>query len=446
MSSNDYIINFLHLQDSKIRILNVNEETIDNIVFTVIDVEREIEPHVCTKCSSNNVNILNYYKRTIKYLDCFGYNCLIKYKQRRFVCKECSNTFNENCYLVQKNKNISNATIQKLLEECRTKQSFKDIAKNTNISLPTAISYFMKHVSDSRNTLTEVLCFDEFRANTKAGKYAFIIGDPISGEIIDVIGDRTQDYLYDYFNKIPLEERLKVKYIVTDLFEPYKPVIHNCFWKSIHIADRFHWIRIATNSFNNLRVRLMKYYLELGKKLYGNKYNKYTTYAIRLKKYWKFLLKNRYQMKHESYDKVVYNYTFKKNMSINDIIEYLVNSDSKLEEGYLLLQDVYRIAKEENFNTIKEKLQGWIDKATAQLENLPEFKDAVTAYRNWFSEICNSFIVNPITGKRMTNGFIEGKNNFCKVIKRVGFGYKNFEIFRSRILYTNSKKLKPYKN
>ena len=54
-------------------------------------------------------------------------------------------------------------------------------------------------------------------------------------------------------------------------------------------------------------------------------------------------------------------------------------------------------------------------------------------------EIINSFIVNPITKQRMTNAFIEGKNNICKTIKRIGFGYTNFETFRARILYISNK-------
>lgn len=46
------------------------------------------------------------------------------------------------------------------------------------------------------------------------------------------------------------------------------------------------------------------------------------------------------------------------------------------------------------------------------------------------SKYNNSFI-----DKRFSNGFTEGLNNKIKVIKRVGFGYKNFDFFRLRIPY-----------
>ncbi len=55
------------------------------------------------------------------------------------------------------------------------------------------------------------------------------------------------------------------------------------------------------------------------------------------------------------------------------------------------------------------------------------------------NEIVNSFILDPITHKRLSNGFIEGKNNFCKTIKRIGFGYSDFDVFRYKIITTNKK-------
>ena len=153
---------------------------------------------------------------------------------------------------------------------------------------------FVDHVAIFRNNLTETLCFDEFRATTEAGNYAFIIGDPVSGLIIDVLKTRTKDFLQNYLNKIPYEERESVKYIVTDLFEPYRSIIRMYFPKAIHIADRFYWIRQATNAFNNLRIRIMKSYQKLGSEQFKGKYNKYSTYYYQLKRYWKLLNKNKY--------------------------------------------------------------------------------------------------------------------------------------------------------
>ena len=74
-----------------------------------------------------------------------------------------------------------------------------------------------------------------------------------------------------------------------------------------------------------------------------------------------------------------------------------------------------------------------------------EFIEASNTIENWLDYIANSFI-----DKRLSNGFTEELNNKIEVIKRVWFGYKNFEFFRLRILYIlkskNSKKAPSSKN
>lgn len=55
---------------------------------------------------------------------------------------------------------------------------------------------------------------------------------------------------------------------------------------------------------------------------------------------------------------------------------------------------------------------------------MPELQKVALTYNSWKNEIVNSFIINPITHQRLTNGFIECKNNFVKVIKKSAFAIK----------------------
>ncbi len=63
--------------------------------------------------------------------------------------------------------------------------------------------------------------------------------------------------------------------------------------------------------------------------------------------------------------------------------------------------------------------------------SLPEFRELLHTSSNWRGEILNYFDY-PIT-----NGFVEGKNNRIKTIKRMAYGYHNKDNFRLRILATN---------
>lgn len=57
--------------------------------------------------------------------------------------------------------------------------------------------------------------------------------------------------------------------------------------------------------------------------------------------------------------------------------------------------------------------------------------------KTWREEILNYF------DYPYTNGFVEGKNNRIKVIKRVAYGYRNQNNFRQRIFMTNRKEAHP---
>lgn len=61
---------------------------------------------------------------------------------------------------------------------------------------------------------------------------------------------------------------------------------------------------------------------------------------------------------------------------------------------------------------------------------MEKFKEAAKTIENWLLYIVNSFIY-----ERFSNRFTEGLNNKIKVIKIIGFWYRNFDFFRLRIMY-----------
>src|SRR5690554_7631820 len=139
MSYQNYNIDLLHLQDKSFDIINVEKQIINGVETLIIEVKKNTNELFCIHCGSTNIVTKDYYVRTIKYLDNAGYNSIIKYKQRRYQCKECKKTFNENTNLVEKYSTISNPTKIKLLEECRIKQSFTDVGKRLNLSTTTVL-------------------------------------------------------------------------------------------------------------------------------------------------------------------------------------------------------------------------------------------------------------------------------------------------------------------
>ncbi len=78
-------------------------------------------------------------------------------------------------------------------------------------------------------------------------------------------------------------------------------------------------------------------------------------YAAIIKKYYKLLIANNYSKESWFFDQQVYKnaYVF---TSYQSVIEYCVNNDRELEEAYLLLQELYKIAKLSSFETARKDL------------------------------------------------------------------------------------------
>ena len=440
MSNDDYIKNTYGFQDENIIIDKFDAIIINSIKHKRLFISNKNLPSdfCCPRCGSVDFIKHGSYQRTIRNLDISGFKSIIIFNQKRFICKDCNKTFNEPNNFVESNCTISKQAKLKILEDCRKKKTFTDIAEDNNVSVSTTYNEFVSHIGETRKKLTEVICVDEFRAPLKKEIFSLIIGDPISGKIIDCLEGRKQDFLIKYFNDIPIEEKKIVKYIVMDLYEPYKVIFKEIFPKAIIIADRFHVSRLVTNSLDKLRIRIMNIHKEL-------KNDKSMDYYNMLKKDGKVLLANKYANGDFYYEQVFYCSIKKRKVTLQERLEDLLRIDEALEFGYMLLQDFYRMMKFSSYEAIGQELFEFCKRIDTDESIQKEFKHISGTLRSWKDEIRNSFIINPITKKRLTNGFIEGKNNLVKTIQRAAFGYKDFNTFRAKILYVDDKN-KPYKN
>ena len=70
--------------------------------------------------------------------------------------------------------------------------------------------------------------------------------------------------------------------------------------------------------------------------------------------------------------------------------------------------------------------------------------DGGSEFQDFFEKECQrrgiKLCVLPSSSPKL-NGFLEGKNNRIKVIKRVAYGYRNEANFRQRILLMNGRRL-----
>jgi transposase len=116
-------------------------------------------------------------------------------------------------------------------------------------------------------------------------------------------------------------------------------------------------------------------------------------------------------------------------ITAREIIDKVRHFDLDMKKAIDLKDSFYEMMHTTSYKKAETVLESFID--DLYQTKLPEFKIVARTYTNWKEEIINSFIT--YDKKQLTNGFIEGLNNKIKVIKRIAFGYRNFDHFRLRI-------------
>lgn len=417
----DYYI-LLGLNRKEYKIMNITKEK------GIIEVELKsnkdkVRCPICNKFTSSVHSKLKPIRS--KYLDSCGEKVNLIIYKRRFHCYKCNKIFTEEMNLNTKDGNISNKTkIQIRKDLLDYNMTIDKIAIKNHVS-----KYIVrKELEDATETIPEyqknlprVISFDEFKADTKEGKYAFILNDPIHKKVLDILPSRKKEHLIQYFTFT--ENRRSVEYIISDMYEPYLLVQKIMFPHAKYVVDRFHYIKYIMEALDKIRIRLQKEYGEKSKeyKLLKNKKN-----VSLLRKYsneisW-WVEQERYRNGH-----IV-------RVLPGDIIRELLDISDDLKRGYQLKELFLDIVHHTSYEDAKRQLIDFIE--LCKESRIEEFCETSKTIENWLEYIVNSFIDG-----RYTNGYTEGTNNKIKVIKRNAFGYKNFQFFRKRILYIFNKKL-----
>ncbi|SET17165.1 ISL3 family transposase [Anaerobranca gottschalkii] len=187
-----------------------------------------------------------------------------------------------------------------------------------------------------------------------------------------------------------------LNYVVIDMWKPYKDVVKKVFSQAIIVIDRFHYVRNCIWAIDKVR-KIVQKDLPYEKSRF-------------LKKNRKLLLHNRSKLNDE--DKIK--------------LANLLRLDEKLRLAYLLKEKFMDFVTT-NSSEAEIKLNEWLE--LVKIYKIEQFSYLANTISNWKEEILNSFDVP------YTNGCVEEFNNKIKVIKRNGYGYRNFSRFRNRILH-----------
>lgn len=414
-----------------IRTLNIKENNLQSIEYAfrnnhsyyfITLVSRGV---FCPKCGRYITKVHAYDQIKLTHSIFISTHTTIIYKRRRYICSHCKITKSEHNPFQSSHPKLTSETVKNVLLLLKDyNQTFSMVSRKTNISVTMVQTIFDEHVQIDRKPLPEAICMDEFYFSRNAkNKYACLLINFKNGMVIDVIQSRKKGSLRSYFRSIPLSEREKVKYISIDLYDNYRDIAKTYLPNAIICADRFHVMKIITNSLNRIRCDVMNEYSE----------NKKSDEYYLLKHKNDLLFKDSLKIVNDKADK---NRHFKMRYTENQLLEMMLNIDPKLKKAYEL-KEYYCIFCETDIDTEfrMEFLETIINEY--KLSDIKEMVSIASTLENWKDEIVNSFC--KYDNRRLSNGPIEGRNRAVKIILKLANGYTNFKRFRNRTIYVLNK-------
>ena len=359
-------------------------------------LEYPTKEHICPSCNSPTSRVHDYCTRSFNHIMVGKRTTKIYYKQRRYVCMHCGKRFAEMNSFIQKFFRHSNDVVNNVFDDLTSIKNLSQIGNDNNMSSQNVSRLMNKFMPIFHNTtsLPEAIGIDEFKGNSGGNKFQVVITNLKTHKVIDVISARSEDALYNFFRKISNPK--DVKLVAMDLSLFFKKIITDCLPNAKIIADTFHFTRLMHWALDNVRKDVQK---GLPKDM-----------RIYFKRSRSVLHKRINNLNPDEYNQ------------LTNMLDYNEN----LRWAYSIVQNLFEIIDEKNPDKKVSLFREFMTYASNC--DLPEFNKHIQTFFKWHKYIINSFYTN------FSNGITEGLNTKIKTLKRVSFGFRNFQNFRLRIL------------
>ena len=237
----------------------------------------------------------------------------------------------------------------------------------------------------------------------KTKDYATTVADVANNQIIEILPTRNYVDVAGWIDKQSKAWKQRVSFGALDMSDTYAAVYSVMLPNAQQVIDPFHCIQLANRCLDGVRRRVQNE-----------------------------------QLGHRG----------RKNDPLYRARRVLLTGEEKLDaDGAARLQSLLELGDPHGEVAIayrvKERLRDFysmtdINEARAALGELqrhcskpampPELQRFARTIRKWFDKICNYHLA------KVTNGPTEAINNLIKRIKRIGFGFRNFENYRMRAL------------
>jgi transposase len=229
------------------------------------------------------------------------------------------------------------------------------------------------------------------------------VADVENHQIIDILPTRKYADVAGWIEGQPAAWKERIRYGALDMSATYAAVYTVVLPKASQVVDPFHAISLANRCLDSVRRRVQSE--QLGHR--GRRDD--PLYRAR-----RVLLMGEEKLDEDATARLA------------SLLE-LGDPNAEVAIAYRIkerFRDFYRTSDPEGARQLLEDLQAHCLKRAMP----PEVQKLGRTIRQWFDKLCNYHLA------KVTNGPTESLNNLIKRIKRIGFGFRNFENYRIRAL------------
>jgi transposase len=347
----------------------------------------------CVKCERKTKTVYDQRFRKILHSIFEDKKVLLIWKVRRLKCKHCQYVFTEPrpAGITRKryDDHFANETVKHLVTA-----NFKNTSQKYQVS-PTVLLSMLKDRQKAQELPEGDLRLNVDEHSFSGRDLKITIGEINHKKILAVLGNDTQPTLRHYLKKWPDEAKSRVKEVCIDMKASYLTVLKEMFPEAKIVVDRFHVVKEMVR-----QVEEMRKIMQTNGRIGNEKMNRF------------LFAKNREDLSEKEREKL-------KNIFEN------CKKFPALQNAYFVKEKVREIYQARS----KKEAERKFDMLISQLEQFEvgKVKEMRDTLKRWRPYILNFF------ESRTTNAFIEGCHNKIKLLKRMSYGFRNFDNYVLKI-------------
>lgn len=379
-------------------------------VGIILQIESLKNYCICPRCKSKSHRLHQNHRYIIKDLPLGEQQVFLEINKRQFKCDKCKKPFSEELEFVDSRrkytKRLANQTIREVLDSDIHSIAEKGIV--TTREIERMLKDASKNVFLRKPSNLKRLGIDEIALVKGKGNYCAVLVDLDKSELLAILPSRTQEKIKELLISWGEEILIKIEEVSIDLWRGYKNLVKECIPNAQVVADRFH-VMTQVNKELDIERKREKRKIEDSIKKEKSQLNKdeYEKILDGLNKSKYALLKNEKNLNEEQ---------IKKLAQVKEVSPTLKLMHDLKEKIRIIFDET------DDWLTGLFELGLWLSKAK---KHFPVSQKTII---RWIDEIIAYF------DNGTTSGVVEGINNKLKLIKRSGYGFRNFDNFRVRCL------------